>query len=639
MRFSTVWLTLVLASLAFAADNPRVPDFTAGDHLAKDSHHDWNLGPTGARGWVYAWRGESTESRQILITKIDAGSPADGILAKDDVILGIGKQQFAADARIALAKAITAAEAGDGELKLIRWRSGRKQQVTLKLEPLGSYCPTAPLDCEKSRRILEVGCERLANRMGEGPRRGHPIVRSLNAMALLASGNDKFLPIVKEEAQWAARFKIDERDLHSWSSGWVNIFLAEYVLATGDRSVMPALQELSVAIAKGQSQVGTWGHRFAYPHNRILRGYGAMNQVGLNLTTSLILAREAGVSNNAVDEAIEKSRAFLRFYVNRGAIPYGDHHPWLDMHDDNGKCSAAAVMFDYLDDAEAATFFSQMATASYGIERETGHTGNFFNMLWALPGVSRLGPQATGAWIGESAWLLDLARSWDYSFPYNGKPAAAGGEHSYRHWDCTGAYLLGYAVNLKKLRMTGSRKSVVKPISRDHAARLIADGAGWMPIAKAASYDQRSTNELLAALGNWSPVVRQRAAIALAKRPHLQVSQIVEMAGSADASTRHGACAALEELGPKAQDAVAALTDLLGDDDLWLRVQAAEALAAIGAPAQSAVPDLLRLVAARPDDDDPRAMTQRYVAFALFYPGRALKVRRALVSLAGRCRS
>jgi hypothetical protein len=435
------------------------------------------------------------------------------------------------------------------------------------------------------------------------------------------------LPIVKEEAQWAANFKIDERDLHSWSSGWVNIFLAEYVLATGDRSVMPALQRLSVAIAKGQSQVGTWGHRFAYPHNQILRGYGAMNQVGLNLTTSLILAREAGVNDHTVADAIERSRGFLRFYLDRGAIPYGDHHPWLNMHDDNGKCSAAAVMFDYLDDAEAAIFFGRMATASYGIERETGHTGNFFNMLWALPGVSRLGPEATGAWIGESAWLLDLARRWDYSFPYNGKPAATGGEHSYRNWDCTGAYLLGYAVKLKKTRMTGGKASVAEPISRAQATRLIADGRGWMPIAKAASYEQRSTNELFTALGIWSPVVRQRAAIALAKRPDVRVAQLIEMAGSADAYTRYGACAALEELGPKAQDAVASLTDLLGDDDLWLRVQAAEALAAIGAPAQSAVPDLLKLVSAPSDDDDPRAMVQRYVAFALFYPGQALKVR------------
>lgn len=628
MRFNAVCLTLLLASMAGAADAPPVPDFTAGDRLPKDSHHDWNLGPTGARGWVHAWRGESSDSRQILITQVDAGSPADGVLAENDVILGVGDETFDSDARVALAKAITAAEADHGELTLMRWRGGNQQAVTLKLEPLGSYSPTAPLDCEKSRRIMEAGCTQLADRMRQRQRRrDHPIVRSVNALALLASGNDKYLPIIQQQAEWAAEFKIEERDLHSWSAGWVNLFLAEYVLATGDRSVMPALQRLSVAMAKGQSQVGTWGHRFAYPHNQILRGYGAMNQVGLNLTTSLILAREAGVDDPSLDEAIKRSGVFLRFYVDRGAIPYGDHHPWLKMHDDNGKCSAAAVMFDYLDDPEAATYFSKMATASYGIERETGHTGNFFNMLWALPGVSRSGPAATGAWIGESAWLLDLARRWDGSFAYNGKPAATGGEHSYRHWDCTGAYLLGYATHLKTTRMTGSKRSVAESISREQATGLVADGRGWMPIEGAASYEKRSTNELLTSLGSWSPVVRQRAAVALSKRPDLRVAQLIEMAGSGDNDVRHGACAAIEELGPKAQDAVTALTDLLGDDDMWLRVQAAEALAAIGAPARSAVPDLLKLVAVDPDADDPRAMVQRYVAFALFYPGLALKVR------------
>lgn len=628
MRFNAaVMLMLLFASTSFAADQPAIPDFTAGDRLERDAPHDWNLGPTGARGWVYARRGESTDSRQILVTSVADGSPSDDMLIKDDVILGIGEVPFTEDARIAIAKAITTAEAGDGRLKLMRWRNGDTQSVTLQLESLGRYSATAPFGCEKSQRILDVGCEKLAARMGGRRRRAHPIVRSLNALALLASGKKEYLPIVKEEALWAASFKIEERDLHSWSSGWVNIFLAEYVLATGDRSFLPALHRLSGQIAQGQSHVGTWGHRFAYPHNGILRGYGAMNQVGLNLTISLILAKQAGVRDESVDRAVEKSQGFLRFYVDRGAIPYGDHHPWLKMHDDNGKCSAAAVMFDYLDDSDAATFYARMATASYGIERETGHTGNFFNMLWALPGVSRLGPEATGAWIGESAWLMDLARSWDYSFPYNGKPAATGGEHSYRGWDCTGAYLLSYALERKKLRMTGSQTSVARSVNRTEAGRLIADGRGWMPIGDAESYDQKTTDELLRSLKNWSPVVRQRAAIALKKRPDLPVAPLIEMAGSADRHARHGACAALEELGPKATDAVAALTDLLGDDDLWLRVQAAEALAAIGAPARSAVPDLLKLVAMEPDNDDPRAMVQRYIAFALFYPGRALKVR------------
>jgi hypothetical protein len=51
-------------------------------------------------------------------------------------------------------------------------------------------------------------------------------------------------------------------------------------------------------------------------------------------------------------------------------------------------------MFDILGDREAATFNSWMATAAYD-GREQGHCGNFWNMLWALPGVSRSGPLAS----------------------------------------------------------------------------------------------------------------------------------------------------------------------------------------------------------------------------------------------------
>jgi hypothetical protein len=42
-------------------------------------------------------------------------------------------------------------------------------------------------------------------------------------------------------------------------------------------------------------------------------------------------------------------------------------------------------------------------------EREHGHCGNFFNMLWALPGASRGGPLATGAYLKEQSWYYDMA--------------------------------------------------------------------------------------------------------------------------------------------------------------------------------------------------------------------------------------
>lgn len=81
------------------------------------------------------------DARQIHVTKVDAGSPADGILAAGDVILGVGGQPFSDDPRTELGKAITAAETegGGGNLLLIRWRGGKKDRVILKLPVLNTH--------------------------------------------------------------------------------------------------------------------------------------------------------------------------------------------------------------------------------------------------------------------------------------------------------------------------------------------------------------------------------------------------------------------------------------------------------------------------------------------------------------------
>ena len=52
---------------------------------------------------------------------MDKGSPADGIVAVGDVILGVGGKPFSGDPRVEFGKALTAAEsdAGGGKLSLI----------------------------------------------------------------------------------------------------------------------------------------------------------------------------------------------------------------------------------------------------------------------------------------------------------------------------------------------------------------------------------------------------------------------------------------------------------------------------------------------------------------------------------------
>jgi hypothetical protein len=44
----------VLAQRAQRGDS--IPDFTQGDTIPEESKKDWNLGPTGMRGWMYCDR-------------------------------------------------------------------------------------------------------------------------------------------------------------------------------------------------------------------------------------------------------------------------------------------------------------------------------------------------------------------------------------------------------------------------------------------------------------------------------------------------------------------------------------------------------------------------------------------------------
>lgn len=604
----------VFSSAVNAAEKPAVPDLTKGG--VKDDGHDMTLGPTGARGWVWAWRAQTTDARQILITDVAKGSPAAGILQTGDVILGVDAKPFSGDARICFARAITEAEKEKNKvnLRLIRWREGRAENVVVKLAVMGDYSATAPYECVKSKRILEQGCKAIAEQ-GWKDKKGNitvSIPNDLKALALLASGRDEYMALVKE---YAAKVADHTPGGHvSWGYAYSTLFLAEYFLATKDAAVMPGLQRLSLDIAKGQSAVGTWGHSFARPEDGILNGYGCMNQPGIVLTMAMAMAREAGVKAPELTAAIGKSGMFLRRFTGKGAFPYGDHAPWI-AHDNNGVSASGAILFDLLGEREPTAFFSRMSNAAYA-ERETGHTGIFFSLLWALPGVSRCGPLATGAYMKETDWYYDLARGWDGRFVYQGEPGVP--RSTYDGWDVTGAYLLAYALPVKRTFVTGRKLCAAPALSAGEVAETISAGRWNFWNGQEACYDGRSIEALFGGLASWSPAVRERSATALSKKEGAFVPRLVAMLGGTNREARYGACVALGLLGAKADSASVQVRALLVDKDPWMRELAANALVRMGDETRKAsVPDLLHAVLLK-DPADPRNCVQGALTEALF---------------------
>ena len=615
------------------------PDLTAG--AVVDTSLTYNLGATGARGWIYTDGFNLTnESRQILVTQIEDGSPAAaGSLAVNDVILGASgttaaPAAFTADARKSLGLAIGDAEkdANGGILKLRRWRAGVTSTVSLTLRVMGSYSATAPYNCPKSQKILTEGAQYIAAHQDLG-------LYSFGALALLAAGDPAYQTAVQSAARAlvpsTARMQAMMSDAatgDSWELGHTCVFLSEYYLATGDATVLPAIQAYAVNIAKGGSLFGTYGHGLAdKTESGGLHGsiptYGPVNSAGLPCFLGMLLAKKCGVVHPELDPAIARSSTFYAYYAGKGSPPYGEHEPWVH-HENNGKSGLCALAFSLQNTRTSEMrFFSQMSTAS-AQSREWGHTGTYFSALWTALGANCGGETAAAAYFHEIIWLLDLARRWDGSFAGDLVEGGGGGSGgTYHGFSNTAAFLLTYALPKRQLQITGKGQDSAKWLSTAEVTAAIAAGnyvAG-----------SRTTDQLMTDLGNWSPWVRDEAARQLAARTTetaARVPTLLAMAQNTSGGTsRAGACRALGLI--KDTRALPVLTALLTDPDRYVRFMAAKALDVMGEAARPALNDILTAAAALEEpveplvEADPLHMAQGQLAFSLFYADDGLLAR------------
>jgi beta-lactam-binding protein with PASTA domain len=524
---------------------------------------------------------------------------------------------------------------------------------------MGAYSATAPYNCPKSAKILTEGLAYImgTNALGQTVTPESSGRYSFGVLSLLAANNpsDPGNAARMARAQTEARALIpsaatrtqlmaDERDSASqitWQRGHTLIVLAEYYLATGDAQVLPAIEAYAVNIARNQSMFGTLGHIYAEKNpdgsdNGPMGGvYGPVNSTGMPCFLGLLLARECGLNHPGfqpstaprVEAAIERTSRFFAYYAGRGAVPYGEHEAYWQGHESNGKSGLAALCFALQDNRSAAErFFAKMAAAAAS-ERGEGHTGAFANYLWAPLGAATGGEETAASHFSRISWMLDLNRRWDGGFDYD--CLSGEGSNSGAQWydfRMSTPALLAYALPLRKLHITGRG---------DDPARHLTS----TDVAEAAAVDgyvatSRSTGELVADLGNWSPLVQRRAAEQLATRSidTTLLAQITTLATDPNSTSRVGACYALGRIttSTTANARAATLAGLLADSDNKVRFMAAEAMRYLPDSARlSQLNAILSAAAstAKPlmpfDGEDPLHFAHGRLAMLLFYSGNA----------------
>ncbi len=261
----------------------------------------------------------------VKVEKTVSGSPAHGKFEKGDIITGIngislkGRNPF-----VTLGNALTGAEATDGRMifEVTSADSQSQRKEIVRIPVLGPYSKTWPLDCDKSRKIIEQAAEFFADRGNcETVYAGRGIPGALACLFLLSTGEDKYIPPVKA---YFESFPEDVESIgdHTWNNGYNGIACGEYYLRTGDVSVLPILQYYCDDAQRRQKFGASWVHW----GTGVSPGYvasGLMNPAGAQVLTTLLLGKECGVQVDD-DTLLGSLRYFYRF-AGRGTVPYGDH--------------------------------------------------------------------------------------------------------------------------------------------------------------------------------------------------------------------------------------------------------------------------------------------------------------------------
>ena len=277
-----------------------------------------HIGVTGVMVRVY-------KDVTIKVEKTVSGSPADGKFKKGEIITGIngvsleGKNPF-----VAFGNALTKAEATDGRMVFdVTSTDGKsKRKETVNIPVLGAYSRTWPLNCSKSKKIIERAAEFFADRRNcEDVYRGRGIPGALACLFLLSTGDDKYIPPVKA---YFDSFPKDVKSIgdHTWNNGYNGIACAEYYLRTGDKSVLPIIQYYCDDAKLRQKFGASWVHWGTGVSPGYVAG-GLMNPAGAQVLTTLLLGKECGVRVDD-DTLLGSLRYFYRF-AGRGTVPYGDH--------------------------------------------------------------------------------------------------------------------------------------------------------------------------------------------------------------------------------------------------------------------------------------------------------------------------
>ncbi len=354
--FASIILTLTLtlssnqasAQVEYGNGNPWQQRATHGPDAEVPGWY-YNLGVTGLRAELV-----SDQPKALVIRHIFNNTPGANIIKVGDIITGAGGKAFVNPHRNGYGEAVFGGHGpvsemaqaleecqgpnGNGQLQLELIRNGSKMNVNLQIgKTYGTYSPTYPFNCPKSQKILDELLEYIVSQQADNGSFGDPVQNTFSTLALLGSGDSKYIPAIEKNLTYIIEIIGDgrERGLVNWEYMGAAITLSEYYLITKKDWVIPHLNKMHTLIKNSQymnvsqidpkvmethpddfprtdqEKIGGWGQNTGF------EGYGPISMITAQGALSYTLLQRCGIE-------IDKNRLNAAYeFLKRGTAANG----------------------------------------------------------------------------------------------------------------------------------------------------------------------------------------------------------------------------------------------------------------------------------------------------------------------------
>lgn len=415
----------------------------------------YNLGLTGLRAQLV-----EEEPKALLIRYVFPKSPASSKIEAGEWIVGVngemfrephrngyGEEVFGGHGPISeLAQALDECQgsAGDGTLTLMVRSEESTREVKLTIgQEYGAFAETFPSECDKSEKILQELLEYLVAQQNESGSFGDPVHNTFAPLALLASGEERYMEAVKKNVEYHARETRpkDNRfaDLINWTYMSAAMVMSEYYLATKEEWVLPELREVHDHLNRAQylrmSQINPRAresHPDSFPkgpedayggwgHNPGFEGYGPIQMITAQGALAYSLMHRCGLEIDR--EKHDAAYQFIR--KGTGANGYvwyedgvgGGEDDWADM----GRTGAAAVanaVSPYADgDYRERALFHARVIGTHPESFPDTHGSPTMGMAFTALGAN-VDAESFRALMDANRWWFTMAQCNDGTFYY-----------------------------------------------------------------------------------------------------------------------------------------------------------------------------------------------------------------------------